>query len=204
MIILVSGATRTVRRLRADHASTLGELIVPASGNWPSPGRTWACDNGAFSGFDEAKFVRMMERLRGIVGCRFVTAPDVVADSAATLVLFDAWESRIRERGYPVALVAQDGLVPGDVPWERIDALFIGGSTEWKLSVHARALVENAKRRGKWVHVGRVNTRKRMTRMMSWGVDSIDGTQWSRWADTHLARGLRHVERCLAQGKLAI
>ena len=204
MIILVSGATKTVRRLRAAHALTLGELIVPASGNWPTPNGVWACDNGAFSGFDEVAFVRMLDRLTGLPGCRFVTAPDIVGDAAATLALFGVWEPRIRDYGYPVALVAQDGLVPRDVPWERIDALFIGGSTAWKLSVHARELVEHAKRLGKWVHVGRVNTRTRMTRMMGWGVDSIDGTQWSRWADTHLARGLRHIERHLSQGKISI
>ncbi|MET7951049.1 hypothetical protein [Micromonospora sp. NPDC005324] len=33
----------------------------------------------------------------------------------------------------PAALVAQDGLKAPAVPWHAIDALFIGGSTAWKL-----------------------------------------------------------------------
>jgi hypothetical protein len=49
----------------------------------------------------------------------------------------------------PIALVAQDGLEPLPVPWEQLEALFIGGSSRWKLGPHAARLVREAKERGK-------------------------------------------------------
>jgi len=75
-----------------------------------------------------------------------------------------------------VALVAQDGLESLPVPWEDFDALFIGGSTAWKLSEAARELCQEAKRRGKWVHMGRVNSLRRMQVAEAFGCDSADGT----------------------------
>src|SRR5689334_11333031 len=79
MILFVSGATKTAKRF------PVGELIVPGANSLPDtlklePGK-WAMDNGAFSGFDAASFVRMLERFHGRHGCRFVAAPDVVADA---------------------------------------------------------------------------------------------------------------------------
>jgi hypothetical protein len=61
---------------------------------------------------------------------------------------------RIRAVGYPVALVAQDGLEHADVPRRHIDALFTGGSTAFKTGPAAAALAAQARRRGLWVHMG--------------------------------------------------
>jgi hypothetical protein len=52
----------------------------------------------------------------------------------------------------PIALVAQDGLERLPVPWEHLQAVFIGGSSQWKLGPHATSLVREAKERSKWVH----------------------------------------------------
>jgi hypothetical protein len=74
--------------------------------------------------------------------------------------------------------------------WPRIDALFVGGSTQWKLGPSAEALVAEAKARGKWVHMSRVNSARRIRYAASIGCDSIDGTKWVRWRDAYLDSGL--------------
>lgn len=154
----------------------------------------WAADNGAFTksarGFDEAKFRTMLRRehLRDQAGsCLFVVAPDrlhvhpdgsVTGDARGTLEQFPAWAREIREAGFPVALVAQDGLetMLTAVPWDLVDVLFIGGSTEWKLSDAARCCLAEARRRGKGTHMGRVNSFSRMAQAAAMLADTADGT----------------------------
>ena len=78
--------------------------------------------------------------------------------------------------GYPAAFVAQDGIEHTDVPWDEFDCLFIGGATEFKLGAIARRYATEAKRRGKWLHMGRVNSLKRWRYAEAIGCDSVDGT----------------------------
>jgi hypothetical protein len=141
--------------------------------------------------------------------CLFATAPDVVGDAAATLARSAPWLPQIRGFGYPAALVAQNGMESLEVPWESFDVLFIGGSLEclpcrfvwpadqkpeqgqqcpkchrrlqeWKLGAGARRLVKAAKSRGKWVHMGRVNSGRRYRIAHEMGCDSVDGTYLTR------------------------
>lgn len=159
-------------------------------------GIPWAADNDAYNGgFDPDAFYAMLDTLAGLTGCRFVAAPDVVGDAAATLRLFDTWDIAITSRGLPVALVAQNGLAPAGVPWDRIDALFIGGDDEFKLTGPAEPLIAEAKRRRKWVHMGRVNSERRISYAAALGCDSIDGTQYARWKRRRIPEGLRDITR---------
>lgn len=189
MIVLVSGATAALKEIGNP---VFGALFVPNGGNHPvTMPDIWAIDNGAFSGFDAAAFVASLDRFWKRPGCVFVTAPDVVADAAATLRLFPFWRAVIHGLGYRVALVAQDGLRVPDVPWTQIDALFIGGSTEWKLGSEARTIAGYAKALGKWVHMGRVNSRRRMRYAAQIGCDSIDGSGFSKWSSIRLPMAQR-------------
>lgn len=204
-LVLVSGATTTVARF----SHRIGRLIVPAQRNsieaLMADGRPWAADNGAFAGFDEARFLRMLERIEPYAGrgCLFVTCPDVVADAAATFELFQAWAPKLRARGFPIAFVAQDGIVPALLPaWSEFEALFVGGSTEFKLGPVADALAEEAGRRGKWRHYGRVNTRRRL-RHVSGLADSVDGTTFSRWPDRYIPRALEWLDAIEATPRFA-
>ena len=61
---------------------------------------------------------------------------------------FATWAPVLDELRLPVALVAQDGLEELEIPWEQINAVFIGGSTAWKLGADAAAIAAEAKRRG--------------------------------------------------------
>lgn len=111
--------------------------------------------------------------------CTFATAPDVVGDAVATLRRSGYYLNRIRDLGYPPALVAQDGMEDCEIPWASFEVLFIGGSTEWKMSRAAMDLVAEAQARGVSTHMGRVNTRRRLLYAHAHGIDSVDGTYLS-------------------------
>jgi hypothetical protein len=195
-MLLVSGATKTMAKLSDPR---LGRLMTPGNGNRPDH-LPWAVDNGAFAGFKPKAFTRMLDRFRGMPGCLWVASPDVVVNAAGTLELFREWEPRLHADGWPVALVAQDGLTAP--PWDSFECLFIGGSTEYKLSGAAEQTAWEAKRRGKLVHMGRVNTVRRMRAAHQAGADSIDGGKFSRWADEYIQWGLDWIARVDAQGAI--
>lgn len=153
-------------------------MCQPNGGRVPTPGQPWAADNGRYSSPDTYTDARYLAWLaaRSPEGCLFATAPDVVGDAVSTLALSAPLFAPIRALGYPVALVAQDGLENLSVPWDDFDALFIGGTTRWKVSEAAHSLAREAKRRGKWLHMGRVNSLQRMRVADGMGCDSADGT----------------------------
>jgi hypothetical protein len=184
----------------------VGHLIVPRQWSLSvldelQPGR-WAIDNGAFSGFDEGAFVRLLERFYAIPGCLFVATPDYVGDAASTRAKWPFWSRIIRGLGLRPAFVAQDGLQSvDDVPWNDI-ALFIGGTTTFKESPLAMDLINYAKARGVWVHVGRVNGRRRYGMMLRAGADSIDGSGFSLYPDTQIPKAERWREDTVRQPHL--
>jgi hypothetical protein len=161
---------------------------------------TWAADNGCFSPsgkpFDEERWWGWLKSNASHAStCRFATAPDVVGDAAATLVRSAPWLPRIRQLGYPAAFVAQDGLEILDVPWDTFDVLFLGGSTSWKLSRHAHRLVNRARHRGKMVHMGRVNSYRRLALAAAWGCESADGTYLAYGPEANLPKLLGWLDR---------
>lgn len=208
MRILVSGGTATPQRCRPKWDDWLGHLDIPAKGAsrqaLESSGLPVAADNGAFTGFNAGAFRRMVEKLKGLPTLLWVVCPDVVADAAGTLRLFEEWVPQLRSV-VPVAFVLQDGQERLEVPWRYVDAVFVGGSTAWKVSEAAGDLVAEAKRRKLWAHMGRVNSLRRIRTAIDFGCDSVDGGQFSRWGDVKLDRGLewvRHEARRHAQPSL--
>lgn len=191
-MLLVSGATKTVATIHDEH---LGVLLRPGNGNRATD-KQWAIDNGAFSGFEEDQFIRLLDQCADRSSeCMWVAAPDVVGDSAETLSRFLTWEPILRERKFRVALVSQDGMRTDDVPWGKLDCLFIGGTDAHKLGPEAVTLVREAKRLGKLVHVGRVNSLKRIRRCMRMGVDSIDGTSFSMFSNMYIGKALKFMAK---------
>lgn len=168
----------------------LGFIVTPASGYRLPDGVPWAADNGCFARPESFSLDRYLTWLTARQDqrrwCAFATAPDRVGDAATTLALFAESGPAIRTTGYPVALVAQDGLESLAVPWDDLDCLFIGGTTRWKLSEAAFALGMEAKGRGKWVHVGRVNGLARLKAAAAAGFDSADGTKLAFGPDVNL------------------
>lgn len=189
-MVLVHTAPTTLEPYRSKH---LGVLSSPRRFYTDVEGWRWAADNDAFSNWDADLYRRMLEGIWGLPGCLFVTAPDVVGDAGRTLGLFDQWYDDLNAVLQPLALVAQDGLTVDRVPWARIDALFIGGTDQFKMGDQARALTVEARTRGKWVHMGRVNTQRRMRYAKALQCDSIDGTSLSWFRDTYLPSALVHA-----------
>lgn len=167
----------------------VGQLLTPLTRyRLREPDRPWAIDNGAYSSFDEKAFFALLKREEHHKeNALFVCAPDVVGSAVRTLELFDHYRPMLA--GWRAALVAQDGQESHRIPWPEIDAIFIGGSTSWKLSAHAEQICRVGKQLGKWVHIGRVNTPQRF----KWAeqfADSLDGTGLSRysWMRENIAR----------------
>jgi len=172
-LVLISGD----RELREGY----GYLHVPGQRVYRFD-RVWACDNGAFSGLDVAAFVAMVDACPPDDKCLFLVVPDVVANWEATVAQWVRWEPRLR--AYPLAIVLQDGVTASAVPWDDCAAVFIGGSTRFKMSGEARTIASYALARGKWVHMGRVNGQDRFRYAASIGVQSVDGSSFSRFPDT--------------------
>lgn len=71
----------------------------------------------------------------------------------------------------------QDGATPYNIPWDEYEAIFIGGTDEFKLNATLQGvLISKAKSLNKWVHVGRVNSKSRLVTFYQLGADSADGT----------------------------
>ena len=152
----------------------VGQLLTPR-GRHPDKGRKYAIDNGAYSHFDRAGFERLLERQRPHKDrCLFVASPDVVGNARRTLEAFEYWYPRLYT--FPVALVIQDGIEDMTIPWHLLSAVFIGGTTKFKLSAAAEAVIRCAQLQAKWVHVGRINMPERYDKFAALGVDSFDGT----------------------------
>lgn len=183
-------STQSVRDVMA--AGLIDYIDTPAQGSSSQrvEGVTWCADNGCFSDkWDSEKWwAWLVSHADAADSCAFAVAPDVVGDALATLERAKPWLYRIRQLGYPVAYVAQDGWGDVPAPWDEFDVLFIGGSTEWKLGAEARAAVAEAKRRGKRVHMGRVNSLKRLMYADAIGCDSVDGTFLTFGPDANLPR----------------
>lgn len=189
MLFLANASSQKVRD--AMTSGVIGMLATPNEGRTPAPGVVWAADNGCFSKnyVGDTKWLAWLARHAVHASrCLFATAPDIVGDAAGTLARSAPHLPAIRALGYPAALVAQDGLENLVVPWDEFDALFIGGSTEWKLSKAAAGLVVEAKARGKHVHMGRVNSRKRWSYAEHIGCDTVDGTFLAFGPDQNLRR----------------
>lgn len=176
-----SGAVRqSILGLRPD----LGLMLTPMMGNAPDLTRVkWCADTGCFSQpekHDDERYLNWLDRRPRETNV-FATAPDVVADAQATWKRSQPMLWRIRELGYNAALVAQDGIEDMRLSWDSFDAIFIGGSTAWKLGPIAFDFGREARGRGKHVHWGRVNS----VRAVVQGKESPGG---QRGRDVHRLR----------------
>ncbi len=136
----------------------------------------WAADNGCFARpgaySDDGYLAWLDARPRNAL---FACAPDIVGDWTATLSRALPLLAHIRALGFRAALVLQDGATVATVPWEAADAVFVGGSTAWKLGPTVPCLTREARARGLWTHMGRVNNWQRYRLAAAIGCQSVDG-----------------------------
>lgn len=179
-----------------NHPAT-ADFIQPRSFNRVGKTTLWAADNDAYNAFSEGRFMRMLDAIaESPAKPRFVTVPDVVGDHLGTLHEFDRWIPRFTERGIPAAFVLQNGIeehaddspisqndwraMLEALPWHMISAIFIGGDNSFKFSQAVRELVGFA-RGSKWIHMGRVNSVRRLNYARMIGCDSCDGSGMARY-----------------------
>lgn len=138
---------------------------------------TWAADNGCFkAGWQPEPWLKWLDSRRGFPRNLWAVVPDKVGDCVETRAMWDQWSGEVVSRGFRAAYVLQDGCTVGDVPWSETSAVFIGGSTAWKFSDRVRSIIREARVRGIWCHMGRVNSRRRIMYASEIGCDSVDGT----------------------------
>lgn len=198
MIYLGTASSELIRKAMSE--LLIGQMITPISGNVLVEGAIWAYDNGCFSGeLNEAKWMRKMTRYADAPNCKFAVVPDKLCDAKATDELWPKYASIVKELGYKAAYVTQNGCT--DIP-EDADAVFTGGDNDWKFGPDAQKLIEKAKSKGLWCHMGRVNSRKRIRYAKSCGYDSVDGTLLAFRPDKNLECLIRWMNEANQQPQL--
>lgn len=192
MLILVSGSTNLIRHFGP---ARLGGLVTPSyqgmASNYLKMGAAFAMDNECFGGLRRGAVIKMLRKHQPWAkDSLWTVVPDVVGNAKATLARFNEWEPVVRSYGYKPAFVLQNGVEEIVTPWDRFDCLFIGGDTEFKIGPIAERYTKEAKERGKWVHMGRCSSRRRMYIAGQWGVDSIDSVGFSRFGRRDLVWAL--------------
>jgi hypothetical protein len=184
-VMLANNTGIRVGYLAGRYPGRLGHLFSPGDQRGPFEFCPYSLDNGAFKGhFDLERWLKLLEwaRLSGIPPV-WVLVPDVVSDRVATLAMWRQHSQVAARYGWPLAFAVQDGMTPKDVP-QTAEVVFVGGSTFWKwrtLSMWCKTFPR--------VHVGRVNTYKRLWQCHEAGAESTDGTGFMR-GDQRQYRGL--------------
>jgi len=179
-LIFLTGATMDFQGM----PDWIGHLCTPLSPKLFRTSQTtrpYAIDNGCYASkvsFNLEKYLSFVSKLMTVANRPplFTAAPDIVGDYLGTWRLTEPVLPGLRSIGARPALVCQDGLTAESVPWDAIDALFIGGTTRWKMGHEVVKICQEAKLRRTWIHVGRVNNSERIRHCHELlRADSIDG-----------------------------
>jgi len=172
----------------------VGQLLTPLTRyKLRDPSRPWAIDNGGFKKLDVPGLLSLLKREEHHrENCLFVAMPDIVGSAQRTLELFEHFAPQLQ--GWKLALVCQDGQEIAPIPWDRIAAVFIGGSTNWKCSAHVEQIIKTALVLGKHVHAGRVNTPERWHWFEQQGAHTADGSGLARYSHMRRAIANRGVQ----------
>lgn len=173
----------------------VGMLFSPAGKRKPRRLK-WGMDNGIYSAWVKSDYSTDMSEQRShwdeeafrdmLVWAKeldtepeWVVVPDVPANPEATMAEFAKWRPLIESHGYKPAMAAQDGMTPSDIPEGVV--CFMGGTNDFKwpqLQHFCDSLPT--------VHVGRVNTYRRLWQCHDAGAASVDGTGFFRGCQRQL------------------
>ena len=187
---MIAYASRTGTRRNLDGLRAAGwRLMVSARGALRPEGFPYALDNGAWTAFQKKEPFNVPAFEKALVklgaDADFTVVPDIVAGGGASLDFSLSWLRRVQDASPNVLIPVQDGMVISDVEHLLGDqvGIFIGGGDVFKLTT-MDAWCELGRRRGCWVHVGRVNSAKRIKQCAMAGATSFDGSSASRYAVT--------------------
>jgi hypothetical protein len=189
---MIAYASRTSHRNLEALRRAGWRLMISAKGRHGHGGLRYALDNGAWHSFchelpfDAASFLATYRELGPLAD--FVVLPDIVAGGHASLAYSLKWRDQLGVPLCPFMLAVQDGMAAMDVAQSIGPQLgiFVGGSTAFKERTMA-AWGVIARGKGARLHIGRVNTVRRIALCAAAGADSFDGSGASRYA-TELPR----------------
>jgi len=199
MLMLINKSPRYLTDI--DNDLPYGILLTPSQAIQSDDldGLVYGMDNEAFTNFQPDKYLKMLETYKNL-DPKFVTLPDVVGDHEATLKRWYEWLPEFESYNYKKCFVCQNGMKPKDIP-NQADSLFIGGDDEFKFGKEAQDIIDEGKDRGMWVHIGRVNSMRRIRWAVTTGADSFDGSQYARYIKQ---KAIPHLEllKSLLSGNL--
>jgi|DEB0MinimDraft_6_1074348.scaffolds.fasta_scaffold66030_2 hypothetical protein len=164
------------------------QLRTPLTQYKTNKNLNYILDNGCFSNFKEKTWLKMVKQAILDDNCLFFTLPDEVGSHKKTLELFKLWQLYlenelkfsqkliIKKSGF----VLQDGATIDTIPFDKISSIFLGGTTQFKMSLQALKILQKAKSLNKYIHIGRVNTISRAVKFHGLA-DSIDGSGLSKY-----------------------
>lgn len=180
--------TGTRKNLAALRAAGWRLLLSPA-GVLRTEGFTYALDNGAWSAyqqnraFDVQAFNDALRRFGPAAD--WVAVPDIVMGGIESLKFSIEWLPSVLRLAKLALVPVQDGVTARmmqPIVGSRV-GIFVGGSTEWKES--SLPMWRDLKQAtGCYLHVGRVNTARRIHLCSAANADSFDGTSASRFSKT--------------------
>jgi hypothetical protein len=145
--------------------------------------------------FDETAFLVALDKLGE--GADWIVLPDIAAGGLASLEFSLRWKERLQGMPTRMLIAVQNRMQIDDVASLLSPAvgIFIGGTTEWKEAT-AQAWGSLARRRHCHLHVGRVNSARRIRICAAAGADSFDGSGVSRYAKSlpRLDRATRQAD----------
>lgn len=166
-----------------------GLLVTPdRPEDWGFP---LAIDNGAWGCFQRGAewspdaWTPLVDRLGA--AALFAIAPDIVCGGMASLARSTAWLPWLLDRTAIALIAVQNGMTDADLyPLvnERV-GVFVGGDTEWK-EASLPMWGALAAKTGCYLHVGRVNSARRIRLCAMAGAHSFDGTSASKFSVTTL------------------
>jgi hypothetical protein len=202
MILMATstGSKSTVAKMRT---AGWGILITPD--NRDTHGfENFGIDNGAWSAFQRKtewtpdRWIPLIEKYGQ--SAMWAVAPDIVLGGPESLQRSLAWLPWMLDRCRRVLIAVQNGMTYEDLaPYvsDRV-GIFVGGDDSWKessLPMWGRLKTDS----GCWLHVGRVNTARRIKLAAMSGADSIDGTSAIKWPET-----IKDITRWEQQGALQL
>jgi hypothetical protein len=195
---VIAYASRTGTRRNLDALRAAGwRLMVSARGRLSTEGFPYALDNGAWTAFQEWQKgerekneldVGAFARAVSLLGKQadFIVVPDIVQGGEESWLLSLYWLEQLKRQSYladaKLLLAVQDGFAPDMVrPHlnERV-GIFIGGGDKFKEQTLPQ-WGDLARERCAWLHVGRVNTTRRVALCEAAGATSFDGSSVSRF-----------------------
>tara|TARA_Y100000593_G_C4225590_1_gene294256 strand:- start:227 stop:844 length:618 start_codon:yes stop_codon:yes gene_type:complete len=181
-------STGSQRNLAALRKHGWGVLLTPDNPN-PHDFELFAIDNGAWSCHQRGtewlpqRWLRLVEKKGS--AAQWAALPDVVCGGLDSLILSLSWLPQVQNLCSKWLIVVQDDMTATDLEphVSKQVGIFVGGSTSWKessLPMWGRL----SARSGCWLHVGRVNTARRIRLCALAGADSFDGTSASKFSIT--------------------